>query len=83
MINSDQFSDVQFHFKSGHCYYAHKVMLCAASELFRRVFEVGAYLESVETSTECDGWSKETLRAITRQSVKNGAVSAFKDIYDK
>ncbi|XP_065901308.1 rho-related protein racA-like isoform X2 [Dysidea avara] len=83
MINNDYLSDVQFHYKSDYCYYGHKVMLCATSELFRRVFEVGTDLKPEKGLSQCNSWNKKRLKAITRQSVNNGAISAFKNIYDK
>lgn len=83
MISNDHLSDVQFHYKSDLRYYGHKVMLCAASELFRRVFEVGTDLKPEEGLSQCNSWTKKRLKAITRQSVNSGAISAFKNIYDK
>jgi len=83
MINNNHLSDVQFNYKSDHCYYGHKVMLCAASELFRRVFEVEDDLKSEDGLSQCNSWTKKRLKAITRQSINNGTISAFKNICDK
>ena len=82
MVNNEHLSDVQFHYKTS-CYHGHKVVLCAASELFRRMFEIGRELKGEESLSQCNTWSKKRLNAINRQCVNNGAVGAFKNIYDK
>ena len=82
MINNEHLSDVQFHYNTD-CYHGHKVVLCAASELFRRIFEIGRGLEAEESSLLCNSWSKKRLKAINRQCINTGAIEAFKSIYDK
>ena len=82
MVNNEHLSDVQFHYKTD-CYHGHKVVLCAASELFRRIFEVGRELEAEENLSQCNSWNKKRLKAINRQCINNGAVGAFRNIYDK
>ena len=82
MVNNEHLSDVQFHYKTD-CYHGHKVVLCAASELFRRIFEIGRELEGEESLSQCKTWSKERLNAINRHSINSEAVGAFRNIYDK
>ena len=82
MVNKEHLSDVEFCYKSDH-YHGHKIVLCAASELFRRIFEIGGELEAEESSSHCSTWNKKRLNAITKQCINNGAVEAFRNIYDK
>ena len=82
IVNNEHLSDIQFHYKTD-CYYGHKIVLCAASELFRRIFEIGRELGAEESLSQCNTWSKKRLNAISRQSINNGAVGAFRNIYDK
>ena len=82
MINNKHLSDVQFHYKTD-CYHGHKVVLCAASELFRQIFEIGRGLEAEESLSQCNRWSKKRLKSINRQCINSGAIGAFKNIYDK
>ena len=58
-------------------------MLCAASELFWRIFDIGRELKGEESLSQCNTWSKKRLNAINRQCINNGAVGAFRNIYDK
>jgi len=81
MVNNECLSDIQFHYKAD-CYHGHKIVLCSASELFRRIFEIGGRLEE-DNSSHCDSWDKKRLKAINRQCINNGAIEAFKNIYDK
>ena len=82
MINNEHLSDIQFHYKSD-CYHGHRVALCIASELFRQIFEVARKVKIGESLVRCETWSRERLQAINRQSIRDGAVAAFKNIYDK
>ena len=81
MVNNEHLSDIQFHYKS-ECYHGHKVVLCTASELFRQIFEITRKIKIGE-SLSCETWSGERLRAINKQCIKDGAVEAFKNVYDK
>ena len=81
MVNNEHLSDIQFHYKSD-CYHGHKVVLCTASELFRQIFEITRKIKIGE-SLSCETWSGERLRAINKQCIKDGAVEAFKNVYDK
>ena len=81
MVNNEHLSDVQFYHKM-ECYHGHKVVLCAASELFWRMFEIGRKLEREESSSQSNTkWCSRWLTAFNRQS--NVPVGAFKNIYDK
>ena len=82
MVNNEHLSDVQFYYKTS-CYHGHKVVLCATSELFQQIFEIGRELEGEESLSQCNTWSKKRLNAINRQCINNGAVGAFRNIYDK
>ena len=81
MVNNECLSDVQFHYKTD-CYHGHKIVLCSASELFRQVFEIGGELKQ-DDSSHCNSWDRTRMEAINRESINNGAVEAFKNIYDK
>ena len=83
MVNNEHLSDIQFQYMN-HCYHGHKVALCATSELFRHIFEVGRELKSKESSSHYTTfWSKQRLNSINRQSINNGALEVFRKIYDK
>ena len=82
MVNNEHLSDVQFHYKAD-CYHGHKIVLCAASELFRQIFETAGKIETRERLSWCETWSKKRLKAINKQCIKDGAVPAFKNVYDK
>ena len=82
MVNNEHLSDIQFHYKSD-CYHGHKVVLCTTSELFRQIFEIAGKIKIGESLAWCETWSGERLRAINKQCIKDGAVTAFKNIYDK
>ena len=83
MVNNEHLSDVQFYYKTD-CYHGHKVVLCAASELFQQIFEIGRELKREESLSQCiNTWSKKRLNAINKQYINNGAVGAFRNIYDK
>jgi len=82
MVNNEHLSDIQFHYMND-CYYGHKVILCAASELFRRIFEIGRELKAEESLSQCNTWSRKRLNTINRQCINNGAVGAFRNIYNK
>ena len=82
MVNNEYLSDVQFHYKSDR-YFGHKVVLCAASSVFRRIFEIGGEVESGGSSSYCNTWSKKRINAINRRCINSGAVKAFKNVYDK
>ena len=79
MFNNEYLSDVQFHYKSDR-YYGHKVVLCAASNLFRRIFEIG---EAVGSLAYCSTWNKKKLNAINRRCINSGAIKVFKNIHDE
>ena len=81
MVNNKYLSDVQFHYKID-CYHGHKIVLCSASELFQQLFEIGKELDEEEESSHCNSWSKERLNSMNRKCINNGAVGAFKNIYD-
>ena len=76
MVDNEHLSDVQFYYETD-CYYGHKVVLCAASELFRQIFEIGRELEGEESLSQCNTWSKKRLNVISRQSINNGAFSSI------
>ena len=82
MFNNEYLSDVRFYYKSNH-YYGHKIVLCAASNLFRRIFEIGGELDAGGSSAYCNTWSKKKLKAVNRRCINSGAIKAFKNVYDK
>ena len=82
MVNNEHLSDVQFYYKTD-CYYGHKIVLCAASKLFRRIFETDRELEAEESLSECKTWNKTRINTINKQCINDGAVGAFRNIYDK
>ena len=68
MVNNEHLSDVQFYYKTSY-YHGYKVVLCMASELFRRIFEIGREVEGEEGLSHCNTWSKKRLNTINRQCI--------------
>ena len=75
MVNDPNFADVEF--IVGNCtYYAHRLVLCSASDFFRRLFGIETTLK-VESLMECPGWSKKRLQKITPDGVNLGMVEGI------
>lgn len=68
-------SDVEF-IVDGSSYYAHKLVLCSASDFFRRLFGVETKVKT-ESLAECPGWPKKRLQKITPDGVNLGMVEGI------
>lgn len=74
-MNSDNLADVVFRL-DGKTFHAHKLVLCSASSVFRRVFGIEEKVK-VESLAKCPGWSKKRLQKITVESINQGAVEGL------
>ena len=75
MVNNSGQSDVEF-ITDGCSYYAHKLVLCLASDFFRRLFKV-ELKGKFESLAECPGWSKKQLNKITPDAINLGMVEGL------
>ena len=89
VINNQLHSDVVFTLDK-QTFYAHKYVLCCASEVFRRLFGVeevgGVSSESLSVDknlTKCSGWSDEQLKNVSVTNMNAGQVEGFHSIKDK
>lgn len=81
LVNSDNLSDVVFRLDT-KTFHAHKLVLCTASDVFRRVFGIEAKVK-VQSLAKCPGWSKKRLQKITVESINQGAVEGFVAIQNR
>lgn len=72
MVNNSDHADVEFSLGDS-TYHAHKIVLCSASDFFRRLFGVKMALK-LESLAECPGWTKKKLEKITPDGVNLGMV---------
>lgn len=77
-MNSSDLADVEF-IVGNSTYYAHRVVLCSACELFRRLFGM-EMSEKTESLGECPGWSKKKLQKITPDGVNLGMVEGIESL---
>ena len=76
LFNNKHLSDIEFHYKSD-CYHGHKVVVCAASKLFQRIFQIGRELNTEQSLSECH------TKRLNYININKGALTAIKSIYDK
>lgn len=79
LFNNKHLSDIEFHYKSD-CYHGHKIVVCAASELFQKIFQIGKELNTEGSLSKCH---TKRLNYISRKSINKGAVAAIRSIDDK
>jgi Rho family protein len=72
MVDSPEFADVQFAVGVS-TYHAHRVVLCSASDFFRRLFGVPTAVKT-ESLGECPGWNRKRLQKVTAEGVNLGLV---------
>lgn len=85
MVNNQNHSDVTFRLDT-KTYHAHRYILCSASEVFRRVFDVeagGSAKVKVQSLAECPGWNSRRLKKVTAANINSGLVEGFISIQDK
>lgn len=76
-INSPNLSDVTFELGDVR-YSAHRLVLCASSDLFRALFGVSVSSKVKLTSlSDCSNWSKHRLAKVTRERVNEGKVEGI------
>ena len=86
LVNNQSHSDVTFRLDA-KTYHAHRYILCSASEVFRRVFDVeggdGAAKVKVQSLAECPGWNSRRLKKVTAANINSGMVEGFIAIEEK
>ena len=75
VANSQNQADVLFHL-GNKTFHAHRLVLCSASDVFRKLFGVETNIK-VRSLSECPGWSKKSLQRVTAANVTAGLVEGF------
>ena len=75
LVNSKQFSDVQFHLKN-KTFFAHKYVLCSASNLMRQLFGISKKVE-MESLFDYAEWTAAKLEAVSTENVNSRRVKGF------
>ena len=81
MVNSENQADVLFYLND-KTFHAHKIVLCSASDIFRKVFGIETKLK-VQSLSECPGWTKKSLQRMTAANVSAGLVEGFMGMQQK
>ena len=76
MINNEKHSDVVFKLDSSR-FYAHKYVLCSASDVFRRIFRIEEPKKRVQSLGGCGGWSKKRLQKVSVENINAGGIEGF------
>ena len=88
LVNNQNLSDVTFRLDA-KTYHAHRYILCSASEVFRRVFDIegmgggGSAKVKVQSLAECPGWNSRRLKKVTAANINSGLVDGFISIQEK
>ena len=85
LVNSQEHSDVLFHLDA-KTFHTHRYILCSASEVFRKLFDVealGSKKVKVQSLAECPGWNARRLKKVTVENVKLGLVEGFLSVQEK
>ena len=87
LINSQDHSDVVFQLDA-KTFYAHRYILCSASEVFRRIFNIAetggpSTKVKVQSLAECPGWNSRRLKKVTTADINSGQVEGLLSIQDK
>ena len=69
-------------------YHAHRYILCSASEVFRRVFDIegghgGSGKVKIQSLAECPGWNSRQMKKVTAANINSGLVEGFVSIEEK
>ena len=79
MINSEKQANVTF-FLDSKRFHAHKLILCCASDVFRKLFGIEAKVK-VQSLADCPGWSKRRLQKITPENINADVVQGFTSMH--
>ena len=88
LVNNQNLSDVTFRLDA-KTYHTHRYILCSASEVFRRVFDIegmgggGSAKVKVQSLAECPGWNSHRLKKVTAANINSGLVDGFISIQEK
>ena len=63
-------------------YYAHKYVLCGASDMFRRVFGIEDTIKTTNLG-EVPTWNKKRMQEVTPENICGGKVAGLNDIQDR
>ena len=75
LVNLEQFSDVQFHLQN-KTFFAHKYVLCSASNLMRRLFGISEKVK-MESLFDYAEWTAKKLEAVSAERVNSGRIEGF------
>ncbi|KAL5497563.1 hypothetical protein EMCRGX_G014056 [Ephydatia muelleri] len=78
LVNCEDLSDVTFLLGS-KVFYAHKYVLCGASNMFRRVFGIQDTIKTTSIG-EFPTWNKKRMQEVTPENICGGKVAGLKDI---
>ena len=81
-MNNQNQSDVTFRLDA-KTFHAHRYILCSASEMFRRVFDVGSGKVKVQSLAECPGWNSRRMKKVTAANINSGLVEGLVSIEEK
>lgn len=89
LVNNKSHSDVVF-VLDDKTYHAHRYMLCSASEVFRRMFDIEGSAQSegsakvkVESLAKCPGWNLRQLKKVNRFNINSGQLEGVQSMNDK
>ena len=73
MLDNPTLSDVEFSVGRS-TFTAHRLVLCSASDFFRRLFGVETVVKCESLGEGCPGWNKKRLQKVTPDGVNLGLV---------
>ena len=76
MIDNPDLADVEF-ITGNTTYRAHRLVLCSASDFFRRLFGIERVLKLESLGGECPGWTRKRLQKIAPEAVNLGMVEGL------
>lgn len=80
LINQEQFSDVIIHLSTKR-YYAHRYVLCSASDVMRRLLGVPeAQFKANDSLSECPQWPLKRIMGLTFERINAGLEEGFVSI---
>ena len=84
-MNNQNQSDVTFRLDA-KTFHAHRYILCSASEMFRRVFDVesgGSGKVKVQSLAECPSWNSRRMKKVTAANINSGLVEGLVSVEEK
>ena len=83
LVNNSKYSDVIFELDS-KSFHAHRLVLCASSDLFRSIFGVEGHLKKqVKGLSKSVMWPKRRLQKVSMATVNDGYVEGILSVRSK